>query len=385
MLLYETYRYYKSETVAGDGERIRQRRLAAGLSQSELARRAGVSRQALGAMEAGVYQPGVGVALRLARLLGESVERLFGESAEVEPPLIEASWAGATAQTEAPVALGRVGGKLVAVPLPLTELRLTAAGGVAKRAASRSAAVRSLRSPAQIDATLLIAGCDPAATLLGDWFARERRPESAVVVSASSAAALEKLAGGHIHAAGVHLAEPSSGDNAAAVAERLRGRAAVVLVHFAEWELGFATQSGNPLGITDVADLARPGLRLINREAGSGARMTLDRALNRLGIDAARVTGYESEAHGHLAVATAIAEHRADLGLTLRVAADAYGLGFVPLHQERYELAIAASELDSAPVEALMNTLCARRFAREVAALCGYDTRRMGDIVAHIQ
>src|SRR6516164_2403869 len=113
MLLYETYRYYKSETVAGDGERIRQRRLAAGLSQSELARRAGVSRQALGAMEAGVYQPGVGVALRLARLLGESVERLFGESAEVEPPLIEASWAGATAQTEAPVALGRVGGKLV--------------------------------------------------------------------------------------------------------------------------------------------------------------------------------------------------------------------------------------------------------------------------------
>src|SRR5262249_43944863 len=92
-LLYETICHAKSEPMPSRGKRLQQCRLAAGLSQSELARRTGVSRQALGAMEAGVYQPGVGVALRVARLLGESVEVLFGDAGD-EPTLVEATWAG---------------------------------------------------------------------------------------------------------------------------------------------------------------------------------------------------------------------------------------------------------------------------------------------------
>ena len=371
--------------MAARGKQLRQCRQAAGLSQSELARRAGVSRQALGAMEAGVYQPGVGVALRLARLLGESVEALFGEAGDDEPTLVEAAWAGSAPVASARVALGRVGGHVVALPLPATELRLTPPSGLITRTTSAPTAVTTFHSPAEIDATLLIAGCDPAATLLADWFAQERRRERAAVLTASSGAALDLITAGHIHVAGIHLAnDVGASDNLAAATRRLRAHRAAVLVHFAEWELGFATAPGNPLQLKSAADLARPGIRLVNREAGAGARIALDRLLAALGIAGTHIVGYETEAHGHLAVAAAIAERHADVGLTLRVAADAYGLSFVPLRCEQYELVIGASELASAPVEALMNTLNTRRFAREVAQLCGYDTRRMGEIVAHI-
>ncbi|MFZ1120442.1 MAG: helix-turn-helix domain-containing protein, partial [Candidatus Binataceae bacterium] len=64
------------------GAMVRRARTARGLTQDELARRAGLSRQALGAIESGAYQPGVGAALALARELDHSVEALFGRPAE---------------------------------------------------------------------------------------------------------------------------------------------------------------------------------------------------------------------------------------------------------------------------------------------------------------
>jgi putative molybdopterin biosynthesis protein len=125
-------------------------------------------------------------------------------------------------------------------------------------------------------------------------------------------------------------------------------------------------------------------MRLVNREQGAAARMMLDHTLSELGLERDHVVGYRDEAPGHLAVAATIAAGRADLGLTLRVAAAAYGLHFIPLREERYELVIHESELATPPVEALLATLNSGRFAREVQSLCGYDTTRMGEIVAHL-
>ena len=74
------------------GETIRAKRKALNLTQIELARRTGLSRQALGAIEAGIYQPGIGAALSLARELGETVERLFGVEDEKEGRRLDAHW-----------------------------------------------------------------------------------------------------------------------------------------------------------------------------------------------------------------------------------------------------------------------------------------------------
>ena len=52
-------------------------RIARGLSQRALADAAGITRQAVSAIERGRVVPGVGIALALARVLGTSVEELF--------------------------------------------------------------------------------------------------------------------------------------------------------------------------------------------------------------------------------------------------------------------------------------------------------------------
>jgi molybdate-binding protein len=93
---------------------------------------------------------------------------------------------------------------------------------------------------------VLVAGCDPAVAILADWLARRRSPVNVVALPCSSKTALEDLLRGQVHAAGVHLRDPDSGEyNLAPVRRLLRERPAV-LVNFARWELGLATTSGNP-------------------------------------------------------------------------------------------------------------------------------------------
>jgi molybdopterin molybdotransferase/putative molybdopterin biosynthesis protein len=147
-------------------------------------------------------------------------------------------------------------------------------------------------------------------------------------------------------------------------------------------ELGLATAAGARLGIHGIADLARPGIRIVNRELGAGARAFLDEALSELGIDATAIEGYDFEAAGHLEVAAAIASGRADAGVTIRLAAEAYELPFISIREECYDLVILARDVETAPVKAMLDTLNTRRFALEVSQLCAYDTNQMGQVTA---
>ena len=375
------------------GSIIRRARLARGLTQDELARSAGLSRQALGAIESGVYQPGVGAALALARELGHSVEALFG--APAEPSHLEAEWMEApeapgqpphsevTARRRA-VALARVGGRLVALAQPPPAMRLVPAAGVLEHAEGRHARVAAFRTQQEIDATLLVAGCDPAVTILADWMGRHRPATALAPIVRSSQAALAALIEGQVHVAGVHLCDRKGGEyNLAAVREKLKRRRAT-MINFARWELGLGVRRGNPLDLRSIGDLARPGVRIANREAGSGARLVLDQALAELKINPRQIAGYERELSGHLEVAAAIAAGEAEAGLTLRVAAEAWRLGFVPVREERYDLVILERETDSPPVRAMLDALNSGNFANEVSRLCAYDTTRMGQVIARL-
>jgi len=175
-----------------------------------------------------------------------------------------------------------------------------------------------------------------------------------------------------------------TGEYNLAAARGALGRRPTLLMNFARWELGLATAPGNPLGIRGFADLARERVRLVNREAGSGARLALDEAIRALKLKPPAITGYSREALGHLEVAAVIAVGDADLGVTIRVAAEAYGLGFIPIREERYDLAIPERESGLEPVRAMLDALASGAFAREVGELCAYDTRDMGKIVARI-
>jgi molybdate-binding protein/DNA-binding XRE family transcriptional regulator len=374
--------------MAQTDNRIRNARTAQGLTQHELARRTGISRQALGAIESGLYQPSITVALSLARELGATAETLFGAQDGPQSNLIDASLSDqprpSNHDLSCKVALARVAGKVVAMPQPAARLRLSSAAGTVNHLERKQAAVATYWSQAEIDATLLMAGCDPAAAILGDWLARHRAPVMAVDLRCSSRKALGLLTHGSVHVAGVHLRDPRSGEYNLKSIRNMVGRRPAIVINFACWELGLAVASGNMRHIRSFADLARPRLRIVNREAGAGARLALDEALQELGLQGPRIKGYARELPGHLEVAEAIAFAEADAGVTIRVAAEAYGLTFIPLREERYDLVVLQDEAEFAPVRAMLDALNSRRFAREINQLCAYDTDQMGKVIARI-
>ena len=366
------------------GNRVRSVRSARGITQLELARRASISRQALGAIESGLYQPSVTVALNLARELGETVETLFAEKDEQTCTRIDAAWydpempRGASA---CKVALARVAGKIVATSQPAVRLWLSPAAGLAESIGPRRAAISTYWSQAEIDSTLLIAGCDPAVSILADWFARHRCPVTAVALRCSSSRALSILAKGGAHVAGVHLRDPKSGEYNLSSVRNTIGRRPLTMVNFARWELGLAVTERNPMNIRGFADLARPRIRVVNRERGSGARLALDEALNELGLPGNGIKGYTRELPGHLEIAEAIASGEADAGVTIRIAAEAYGLAFIPIREERYDLVVLEDKSGLGPVKAMFEALNSRRFAREINQLCAYATDQMGKVI----
>jgi putative molybdopterin biosynthesis protein len=367
-------------------ETIRQTRVLRGLTQAELAARVRISRQAIAAIESGAYLPNVAIAVKLARAFGTTVEEIFGDANADYEQRVEACWKKSPSITtdRARVVLARIGGKIVAVAEPTAHLTLPVSSGVRLNTARGRAHISTSLLDSEIDATLVLAGCDPAVSILIAWMARTGSQINAIALPCSSGKALAALADESVHTAGVHLRDPRSGDYNFEPVRRALGRRRICLINFARWEVGLATPEGNPRSIHDFSDLARADVRIINRERGSGARQILDESLTSAGVNSKRIKGYRNEVAGHLAVAAAIHDGNADTGVTIRVAAEAYGLNFIPIREERYDLAIPESEMQSVPVRRMLDTLTSRRFAREVAQLCTYDTARMGEELARI-
>jgi putative molybdopterin biosynthesis protein len=151
----------------------------------------------------------------------------------------------------------------------------------------------------------------------------------------------------------------------------------VVVVRLVHREQGLIVAPGNPLGLEGVADLAR-GPRYVNRQRGAGTRVLLDHLLERNGIEPDQVEGYAREEHTHLAVAAAVAAGRADCGLGVLAAARAFGLGFVPVAREPYDLVFTAETHDEPVLRPLLDLLGDDRFRAEVEALGGYSAEEMG-------
>jgi putative molybdopterin biosynthesis protein len=140
---------------------------------------------------------------------------------------------------------------------------------------------------------------------------------------------------------------------------------------------GLMAAPGNPKGVRGVSDLARAGLRFINRNPGSGTRLWLDAELARLGVPAEQVDGYFQVASTHYETARAVAEGRADVALGLQAAAQKYNLHFIPLFEERYDL-VFPREL-AGQLSILLDYLQSADFRREVASLNGYECTHTGE------
>jgi len=385
----------KAEPAGNIENRLKTLRTGKGFSQGELARMAGVTRQAIYAIEANQYLPTTAVALRLAGALDCRVEDLFSLIAGGE--MIEGELVGELPSDplQTRVKVARVGKRLLVRPVaglgavlnftvPADGLLVGAA--TASRRTLREGdrvRVRLLRDRRIVDGEIVVAGCDPAMFLAGEYLRRRQDQATVVEWSMGSSAAIEALKRGEVHVAGLHIVDPKSGESNLPYLRRHWKGPEVQVVTFASWEQGLMVGHGNPKGVRGMDDLARKDVRLVNREAGSGARLLLDRKLAAAGIKADQVNGYPRSVASHLEVARLIAEGQADVGMGVRSAARLLGLEFLSLQEERYDLVIPMRYFNDHPgLERLMDTLVSRPFRTEVEALGGYDTRETGKIQA---
>jgi molybdate-binding protein len=277
-----------------------------------------------------------------------------------------------------PVELCRVEGRLVAsAPSPAPWYFPASDAIVAAQPAPHAKArVRVFEADRQFQNRLLIAGCDPAISVL----ARHVQTAGVELVLAhrNSSQALALLKERYVHVAGTHLRDESSGESNLPAIAGIFPRHAVAVIAFAVWEEGIVTARGNPKAIRGVEDLARPDVTMVNREAGAGSRKLLDAHLARLKIPVSSVRGYRVEALGHLPAAWRVQTGEADCAIATRAAARLFGLGFLPLVSERYDLAIRRQHLDLPGIRALLDVLSRSQFRRELDSLGGYDTTTSG-------
>jgi molybdopterin molybdotransferase/putative molybdopterin biosynthesis protein len=290
------------------------------------------------------------------------------------------------------VTVGRVGEKLIAVPLARGAGVITTmvhADGLMRIPSlveginpGEDIEIELLRPLEDIENTILCTGShDMAIGVLEDQL-KQRYPKLKIAATnVGSLGGLLALKRGETHIAGTHLLDADSGTYNVADIKRTIPNLPLVLVHLAEREQGILVSRGNPKSIVSLQDLARKDVRFVNRQPGSGTRVLLDYELKRLGIAVASISGYEREEFTHMAVGVAIASGLADAGLGVRAAAQALALDFIPVASEQYDLLFARSLFESARGEQLLQTICSEGFKHAVGALGGYDTQRTGAIL----
>jgi molybdate-binding protein/DNA-binding XRE family transcriptional regulator len=366
--------------------RLAEIRKSRGVGASDLARRVRVSRQTIYAIEIGTYVPNTEVALNLARELEVTVDELFslqdGARKPAESLAAEVLSAGPPVKGQ-PVRVCQIGSRWVSVPVSASPYYMPEADGIIKRTGRTNGradlVVFAKEEVAQ--KRLVLAGCDPATGLLARMVERISGVEI-VSAAASSKLALTWLSEGKVHVAGSHLEDPKTGEfNLPYIRKQFPGEDFSV-VTFARWEEGFVVTPGNPKRVRKIEDLARKTVRFVNREPGSGSRGLLDTLLGQAGMDGAKVQGYDRVAHGHLAAAYCVVSREADVCLATRSAAQTFGLDFIPLHSERYDLVMRKRTADLPAVKAFLDVLQRATLRRKLEVLAGYDTSQTGTLLA---
>jgi molybdate-binding protein/transcriptional regulator with XRE-family HTH domain len=339
---------------------LRDRRALRGWSQEQLARRSGLSRAGISAIETDRLIPSAAAALALAAALECRVEDLFrlrGPGSE------ESSWAWTPRHEPCRYWKAEVGGSLKLYPA-----EETASGFVCHDGLYRGGAFEG-EVAVDPEHTLVMACCDPAAGLLTAELARTANVRL-IALPRSSRTALSLVGQGLVHVAGVHLTTADKPRGNATIVRRELG-AGYNLLRVARWEEGIAFAPG--LGLTSVRDAVSVNLRWVGREDGSGARQCLDelfgdrRAPRRMASD-------------HRGVAEAVRSGWADAGVCLRLVCDEAGLDFLPVREEIYDLCIPDRWEGDHRIQALLHVVRSIPYRRALGDLPGYDSSETGTL-----
>jgi putative molybdopterin biosynthesis protein len=363
--------------------KVQQIRKAAGLTQADLAKMIGISRQAYTSIESGKSVPSTEVALQLAKALHTTVDDLFwldeGLDRTVTAELLD---------NVGPVPEGtrmqlfQFGNRKIARPLKdgaFASHTFNPADAIAiKQHGPHQVDLTLINNSATDTPTLLLAGSDPSTSILS-YVIRDLGIRL-IWIEAESIQSLRSLARGEIHIAGCNFKDRVTGlYNSPLVKEIVPFPCTIV--RFAVWRQGMIVTSGNPKSIRHIEDLARPNVFFINRQPGAGSRGLLNRLMWESGISAGDIHGYERTVSGHLATAETIAAGLADCGIGIEAAARANELDFMLLNEEPYDLVIPNHFLNLPAIQSLLSLLKLKQLRHQIESLGGYDIHSMGDPV----
>ena len=289
------------------------------------------------------------------------------------------------------VRLGCVEGKLVASPLSRgsgvissfmkADGMLTVPQGTEGYEAGAEVEVRLLRPKRELEHTLVAIGShDPLLDELADLIHREN-PD--IFMSSSHVGSMGGIMAARRkenHVAGIHLLNEADGTYNEAFLEKYFPNGGVRLVECVGRTQGLMIAPGNPLGLTGIEDLTRDGLRYVNRQKGSGTRILIDYLCKKQEIDPTGIYGYDREEFTHTSVAAQIASGSADAGMGIYSAAQLYGLDFLPVCMEQYDLLIPDYAWETPMVQQLLKTLKSDAFRSRLETLGGYELKEPGRV-----
>ena len=228
---------------------------------------------------------------------------------------------------------------------------------------------------------LLAAGSDdPSLGVLRDLFEQQTKAASFFLNTVGSSGGLAALRDGVADLATSHILDPASGEYNLPLVKNLLGAKAIVVQLFYR-QLGLVVARGNPLKLCAITDLARPKVRLVNRQAGSGTRLYLDYALARLKIKSQKLNGYQTSVSTHVEVGLRVLRDEADTGLATLTTARMLGLDFVPLTRERFDAVIPQERFFSPGIQTLLSIVGSREFRGCLEAMGGYESADSGRII----
>ena len=292
------------------------------------------------------------------------------------------------------VKLGSVAGNLIATPVTRGAgalMSLVRADGIIRVpaqsegiASNHEVAVELLRPPHDIENTIVCIGShDNVLDVLANFLKKKNSQFSLSSAHVGSMGGLLALKRREAHLAGTHLLDEETGEYNVSFIKKLLPNQKTVLINLVYRTQGFIVPRGNPKGIKGFEDLRRKDVVFVNRQAGAGTRLLTDLYLKRLRIDPRNVKGYDHEEFTHMAVAAAVLSGAADTGLAVLSAAQALQLDFIPVAQERYDLAIMQEFYDLPMMQALLAIIRKdKEFRDQIVSMGGYDISEMGNVIA---
>lgn len=290
------------------------------------------------------------------------------------------------------VRMGEVGGKLTASPLSrgagVVSSFMKADGilevpqGTEGYEAGEEVQVRLLSTPEKLQNTLVVIGShDPLLDEVADMM---HRADPTVFMSSShvgSMGGIMAIRRSEAHAGGCHLLDTETGVYNLSFLKKYFPNGGIRLVRCVGRQQGLMLAKGNPLDIKEFADIAKNGVRYVNRQKGSGTRVLMDYLCEQYAVNVSDIYGYEREELTHTSVAAQIANGSADAGMGIYSAAQLYDLDFLPICIEEYDLIIPDHAWETPVVQQLIATLKSPAFREKMLAMGGYTVDHPGEII----